>query len=48
MASSVPQPPGLPFLGNVLDIDTNDTWGSFKKLADKYGKFIFIPDAYEA
>jgi methionyl-tRNA synthetase len=45
MASSIPQPPGLPFIGNVLDINQNDTWGSLKKLADKYGKFVCGSDA---
>ncbi|KAH8692233.1 NADPH cytochrome P450 [Talaromyces proteolyticus] len=42
MSSSIPQPPGLPFLGNVLDINPNDTWGSLKKLADKYGPIFKI------
>ncbi|KAM5453464.1 hypothetical protein MaudCBS49596_002666 [Microsporum audouinii] len=42
MVASIPHPPGLPFLGNVFDFDPNDTWGSFKKLADKYGPIFKI------
>ncbi|KAK2865258.1 hypothetical protein FQN49_003751 [Arthroderma sp. PD_2] len=42
MASPIPQPPGLPLLGNILDVNSNDTWGSFKRLADKYGPIFKV------
>ena len=38
MSSPIPQPPGVPLLGNIFDVDPNNTWVSLKKLADKYGK----------
>ena len=40
MTTPIPQPPGVPLLGNVFDIDPNNTWGSLKTLAEKYGKSI--------
>ncbi|KAJ6111170.1 hypothetical protein N7486_003405 [Penicillium sp. IBT 16267x] len=36
MASEIPQPPGVPLLGNVLDVNPNETWGSLIKLSEKY------------
>jgi hypothetical protein len=44
MTSPIPQPPGVPLLGNVFDVDPKNTWGSLRKLADKYGssEAIFI------
>ncbi|KAJ5819055.1 NADPH cytochrome P450 [Penicillium riverlandense] len=42
MSSPIPQPPRLPFLGNILDVDSNDPWGSFKRLADEYGPIYKI------
>jgi cytochrome P450/NADPH-cytochrome P450 reductase len=33
----IPSPPGLPFLGNVGDIDSNYPLGSMVNLAEKYG-----------
>lgn len=37
MTTPIPQPPGVPLLGNIFDVDPNNTWNSLKKLADKYG-----------
>ncbi|KAK2757061.1 hypothetical protein FQN54_005030 [Arachnomyces sp. PD_36] len=42
MTSTIPQPPGVPLLGNVLDVDPKNTWGSLKKLAEKYGEIFKI------
>ncbi|KAF1814732.1 cytochrome P450 [Eremomyces bilateralis CBS 781.70] len=43
MASQpIPQPPGVPILGNIFDIDPNNTWVSLKTLADKYGEIFKI------
>ncbi|KAI5468132.1 cytochrome P450 [Mariannaea sp. PMI_226] len=42
MSQPIPQPKGLPILGNVLDIDTNNTWSSLKTLAEKYGEIFQI------
>ena len=33
----VPEPPGLPFLGNIGDINTEYPLGSFLHLAETYG-----------
>lgn len=33
----IPEPPGLPFLGNIGDINTEYPLGSFLRLADTYG-----------
>jgi len=37
MTSPIPQPPGIPVLGNIFNIDQSDTWGSLRKLAEEYG-----------
>ncbi|KAH6889642.1 cytochrome P450 [Thelonectria olida] len=42
MSQPIPQPPGLPLVGNVLDINTNNTWASLKTLAEKYGEIFQI------
>ncbi|KAH7141454.1 cytochrome P450 [Dactylonectria estremocensis] len=42
MASPIPQPPGLPLLGNIRDIDPSNTWSSLKVLAEKYGEIFQI------
>ncbi|ROT35190.1 cytochrome P450 [Sodiomyces alkalinus F11] len=42
MSHPIPQPPGVPLLGNVFDIDTSNTWGSLKKLSEKYGEIFQI------
>lgn len=38
MLTPIPQPPGVPILGNIFDVDPNNTWASLKVLAEKYGK----------
>jgi len=38
MSTPIPQPPGVPLLGNIFDVDPNNTWWSLKTLAEKYGK----------
>lgn len=42
MSHPIPQPPGVPLLGNIFDIDTNNTWTSLKELAEKYGEIFQI------
>ncbi|PGH06118.1 hypothetical protein AJ80_08224 [Polytolypa hystricis UAMH7299] len=42
MASPIPQPRGVPLLGNIFDIDQKNTWGSLRKLADKHGPIFKI------
>ncbi|TGJ83178.1 hypothetical protein E0Z10_g5580 [Xylaria hypoxylon] len=42
MSQPIPQPPGLPLLGNIKDIDPNNTWSSLKKLSEKYGEIFQI------
>ncbi|KAJ8125814.1 hypothetical protein O1611_g7824 [Lasiodiplodia mahajangana] len=42
MSQPIPQPPGLPLLGNVKDVDPSNTWWSLKKLAEKYGEIFQI------
>lgn len=39
MSTPIPQPPGIPLLGNVFDVDPNNTWWSLKTLAEKYGEW---------
>ena len=38
----IPQPPGLPLLGNIFDVDPKNTWWSLKTLAEKYGEIFQI------
>ncbi|KAJ5535701.1 hypothetical protein N7513_008887 [Penicillium frequentans] len=42
MTSKIPQPPGVPLLGNVLDVNPSETWGSLIKLSEKYGPIFKI------
>lgn len=35
----IPQPPGVPLLGNIFDVDPNNTWWSLKTLSEKYGEW---------
>ncbi|KAI0190505.1 cytochrome P450-like protein [Xylaria flabelliformis] len=42
MSQPIPQPPSLPILGNIKDIDPNNTWWSLKKLAEKYGEIFQV------
>jgi cytochrome P450/NADPH-cytochrome P450 reductase len=38
----IPGPPGLPFLGNVIDVDPTNSMVSLRRLADIYGTFTSI------
>jgi len=38
MSSEIPGPPGVPLLGNIFDVNPNETWNSLNKLAREYGK----------
>ncbi|KAK3934521.1 cytochrome P450 monooxygenase [Diplogelasinospora grovesii] len=42
MSTPIPQPPGVPFLGNIFDVNPNNTWSSLKTLAEKYGEIFQI------
>ncbi|RYP14676.1 hypothetical protein DL765_006203 [Monosporascus sp. GIB2] len=42
MSTPIPRPKGIPLLGNLFDIDPNNTWGSLKKLAETYGEIFEI------
>ncbi|RWA13072.1 hypothetical protein EKO27_g2025 [Xylaria grammica] len=42
MSQPIPQPPGLPLLGNIKDVDPSNTWWSLKKLSEKYGEIFQI------
>ncbi|KAH8670792.1 cytochrome P450 [Xylariales sp. PMI_506] len=42
MSLPIPQPPGIPILGNIFDIDPENTWGSLQKLAEKHGEIFQI------
>ncbi|KAI0196385.1 cytochrome P450 [Astrocystis sublimbata] len=42
MSQPIPQPPGLPILGNIKDIDPSNTWWSLKKLSEKYGEIFQV------
>ncbi|KAI1177821.1 cytochrome P450 [Nemania sp. FL0916] len=38
MSQPIPQPKGVPLLGNIKDVDPSNTWWSLKKLAETYGE----------
>ncbi|KAI1502027.1 cytochrome P450 [Biscogniauxia marginata] len=42
MSVPIPQPPGVPLLGNIFDVDPQNTWASLKKLSEKYGEIFQI------
>ncbi|KAL1838822.1 hypothetical protein VTJ49DRAFT_2179 [Mycothermus thermophilus] len=42
MSTPIPRPPGVPLLGNIFDVDPNNTWWSLKTLAEKYGEIFQI------
>ncbi|KAK4038642.1 cytochrome P450 [Parachaetomium inaequale] len=42
MSTPIPQPPGVPLLGNIFDVDPSNTWWSLKTLAEKYGEIFQI------
>ncbi|KAL8692938.1 MAG: hypothetical protein Q9218_002140 [Villophora microphyllina] len=38
MTTPIPQPPGIPLVGNIFDVDPSNTWVSLQKLWEKYGE----------
>ncbi|KAH8701611.1 putative cytochrome P450 [Talaromyces proteolyticus] len=42
MTTPIPQPPGVPLLGNVFDVKPSNTWGSLKTLSEKWGPIFKI------
>ncbi|RCI10208.1 hypothetical protein L249_8510 [Ophiocordyceps polyrhachis-furcata BCC 54312] len=40
MSQPIPQPYGVPLLGNILDINPNKTWQSLKALAQQHGQIF--------
>ncbi|RDA92471.1 hypothetical protein CP533_6461 [Ophiocordyceps camponoti-saundersi (nom. inval.)] len=42
MSQPIPQPAGVPILGNVLDINPNQMWHSLKALAQQHGEIFKI------
>lgn len=42
MSQPIPQPPGVPLLGNIFDVDPSNTWTSLRKLTEKYGEIFQI------
>ncbi|KAI4284652.1 MAG: hypothetical protein L6R35_004850 [Caloplaca aegaea] len=42
MTTPIPQPPGVPLLGNISDVDPSNTWVSLQKLWEKYGEIFKI------
>ncbi|KAJ5692020.1 hypothetical protein N7462_001443 [Penicillium macrosclerotiorum] len=42
MPSEIPGPAGVPLLGNVFDVNPNETWSSLNKLAKEYGSIFKI------
>ncbi|POR32191.1 Bifunctional P450/NADPH-P450 reductase [Tolypocladium paradoxum] len=42
MSQPIPQPSGVPILGNIFDVTPSNTWASLKKLAEQYGEIFQI------
>ncbi|OJJ46816.1 hypothetical protein ASPZODRAFT_65564 [Penicilliopsis zonata CBS 506.65] len=42
MSMQIPQPPGVPLLGNIFDVNPNNTWDSLNKLAAKWAPIFKI------
>ncbi|CAG8393249.1 unnamed protein product [Penicillium salamii] len=42
MPTPIPGPAGVPLLGNIFDVDPNETWNSLNKLAKQYGRIFKI------
>ncbi|KAL6721245.1 hypothetical protein ACLMJK_000347 [Lecanora helva] len=42
MTTPIPQPPGIPLLGNIFDIVPSNTWTSLQKLWEKHGEIFKI------
>ncbi|GAO16635.1 uncharacterized protein UV8b_00804 [Ustilaginoidea virens] len=40
--ATIPQPPGIPLLGNLFTITPSNTWACLKKLAEQYGEIFQI------
>ena len=44
MATPVPRPPGLPLIGNVFDLDSDNQLKSMSHLAEIYGAILSISE----
>ena len=42
MSQPIPQPKGVPVLGNIFDVNPKNTWASLKKLAEQHGEIFKI------
>ncbi|KAK5995326.1 hypothetical protein PT974_03730 [Cladobotryum mycophilum] len=42
MTTPIPQPPGVPILGNIFDVNPANTWESLRQLAEKHGEIFQI------
>lgn len=42
MSQPIPQPPGIPVLGNIFDITPSNTWTSLKKLSEEHGEIFQV------
>lgn len=42
MAQPIPQPKGVPLLGNIFDVQPSNTWASLKALAEEHGEIFQI------
>ncbi|KAM3530516.1 hypothetical protein NHJ13051_001349 [Beauveria bassiana] len=42
MAQPIPQPKGLPLVGNLFDVKASNTWTSLKTLAEEHGEIFQI------
>ncbi|CAG7922140.1 unnamed protein product [Penicillium olsonii] len=42
MSTPIPSPAGVPLLGNIFDVNPNETWNSLNKLAKQFGPICKI------
>ncbi|KKY32449.1 putative cytochrome p450 [Diaporthe ampelina] len=42
MSHPIPQPKGLPLVGNVLDVNPSNTWQSLQRLSERHGEIFQI------
>lgn len=42
MSQPIPQPKGLPLVGNILDVKPSNTWQSLQRLSEKHGEIFQI------
>lgn len=42
MSHPIPQPKGLPLVGNVFDVNPSNTWQSLQRLSEKHGEIFQI------